>query len=372
MTTRDRCTARPLPVVAVVLAALACGTPKQASSPVVTANKTIWWLVATGAHLGFLDGAEASSDPSLAGVEVRVALATGQPVLDVPADRVVRGIALNDAAIATIEMQQSVDDQRVRIRPLGGGAAVEPVRQAAPLAITTEPEGFAWLEASIAGTASGSQTDFVYDLTLVESDSNGGIQARTAIQVSGGVTAPASLLAPYPEPFGLAVSGSTAYFGWLSTLCGGGAVVYQIDRASGAATVAWNGRIAQTSAVQGTSCQCVDAANNVEDWAKGLSVAQGSPIIVGATRACASVAGGTGFAVGSGALVPATSPLDYIAADDTGIFVADESEDVFTLSGGKLASFPLPAAIAEAVTGLALDPKNVWIATSGAIRSFPR
>jgi hypothetical protein len=348
---------RPSPLLRVLVFSLSagCATPSGPWEHVASADKLGWTTTARDGRVAFLDGAEASTDPAIVGVELRVVGPDGRDVLRAPTDGSARATALLADAAATLELTSSVLDQRVVIRPLDGSPRINVMHAHTPLALTASENGLVWVEVERTALEDvdhdGTFETGVFALTLVDADARGAVQRRTSVTLDGGLRGPTSILAPFPSAFGLAIDGDAAYFGWGTRICGGRYEVLRVARADGAASVAWQGAAADTGPVTGNTCECADVADNVTEEGEALAFLDHRLVVVGSVYRCASVVADVGFVALDGTSTPVDDAVREATSDADGVFVAT-GRHVFAFDGMLSV---LPVDPPAAVRGLALD-----------------
>lgn len=334
---------------------LACAGPTSPWSLVASADKTGWTTTARDGRVAFLDGAEASTDPSIVGVDLRVIDHDGAALLHAPTAGSARATALLSDAVATLEIESSVLDQRVVIRPLDGSTTVRVTHVHTPLALTATESGLAWIEATQIAVEDtdhdGIDETGVFALTAVESDARGVVTRRTDVTVEGGVRAPIGLLAPFPAGFGLVATGTTLFFGWGTRICNGRYEVFAIARDTGSAVVAWRGAAATSGPISGNTCQCADTPDNVTEQGEALALLDGELVVAGSIYACASVVATAGFVAHAGSTVRTSAAVRDAASDADGVLVSTV-RDVFSFDGTLDALALDPP---QPIRGLALD-----------------
>ena len=167
--------------LALITSLAACGDSGEGAAILATAEKGTHGAAAHGELVAFLDGAEASTDPTRVGVDVCVVDAAGAERLRAPSLGGVRGLALLPDAVATLELEASFADQRVVIRPFDGEAVVA-AHEDVPIALVATDEGLLWVEAAAVEVDTRDvPAEAEVRLTLVEADPRGVVRSRTAV-----------------------------------------------------------------------------------------------------------------------------------------------------------------------------------------------
>lgn len=328
-------------------------------------------LRVAGDHFAIVEGVEASSDPSEAGITVRALDLDGNELLRAPVDGAVRGLALTGDAVATLELTSTLADQHLVIRPLAGGDPVLVAHRFPPIALAASGAQLLFVEARVLGAhdqdGDGVAETSELGLELVEIETDGTVLRRTEVVLEGGLRAPASRLEPFPRVFGLVATGDRAYLGWGSLLCGGHSEVLAIERATGAATVAWRGAAA---AFEGTSCTCAGTADNVTEIGEALGVADGVVTVAGSVFSCASVSADAGFLASGASTRRLAAPLLAATTSPSGVFVADR-EIVYEVGADLLERAPSPRGERiEAVSWEGRSPRRALVATDRGVYRF--
>jgi hypothetical protein len=303
----------------------------------VEAERVFTRVGANDTHLVLTDGAEASTDPSREGVVIRVFDLDGRSLRSIPADTVVRELAVGREAVATIEIRSTLGDQRVRLIPLDGGDPVEPELEETPLEISATSEGFLWIEAELRG-ALDRDGDGLFEraelsVLLVESDERGRISSRTEVDALPAITAPFGLLSPLPRAFGLARL--------------------------------WGGRALVTEPIVDDTCECADIEDNVFDQGTDLILDGEGPLIVGSTFVCAGTVAHAGFAVVDGERQELVQPINHAVTD--GFHTILGGDDFPLLRRDRDAFVPMELQSHGRITGLALVAEELYVATEPAV-----
>ncbi|MFO0680640.1 MAG: hypothetical protein U0234_01250 [Sandaracinus sp.] len=328
-------------------------------------------LRSAGDHFALVEGVEASSDPSEAGITVRALDLDGNEILRAPVDGGVRGLALTSDAVATLELTSTLADQHLVIRPLFGGDPVLVPHRFPPIALAASGAQLLFVEARVLrahdddgdGVAETSELG----LELVEVETDGSVHRRTEVALEGGLRAPASALEPFPRVFDLVATGDRVYLGWGSLLCGGHSEVLAIDRDTGAATVAWRGAAA---AFDGTSCTCASTADNVTEMGEALVVVDGVLTVAGSVYSCASVSADAGFLASGASTRRLAEPLLAATAGTGGVLVADR-EAVYEVGAVLVERAPSPRGErVESVRWEGRSPRRALVATNRGVYRF--
>lgn len=332
------------------------------------AARSLHEVALEGDHIAVLDGAEASTDPSVVGVEVKVVDVRGELLLSDRVEDGARGLALHADAVATIELTRDAE-RRVVVRPLDGGPRVLPELEAPPVAIDATAQGFAWIEARLVETEEGPIAPLgVFELTLVESDAAGAIVDRRVLSPDVPVRAPIALLVVLPE-VGLAVEDGTLWVWTRSLYCGGGSFAYHFDRETGAGTLAWEGRRASTGPTSGITCECDEGEGNASDHVLAVGGPIAAPIVVGNVYTCASVVASAAFVAEGERRLDLDRRISHAVIDASGVLVGVGSV-VLALEDGALV--PTAFGAGTALRGLAASADRVAYATDDTLFAVPR
>ncbi|HJK91191.1 MAG TPA: hypothetical protein RMH85_27840 [Polyangiaceae bacterium LLY-WYZ-15_(1-7)] len=352
--------------LALITSLAACGDSGEGAAILATAEKGTHGAAAHGELVAFLDGAEASTDPTRVGVDVCVVDAAGAERLRAPSLGGVRGLALLPDAVATLELEASFADQRVVIRPFDGEAVVA-AHEDVPIALVATDEGLLWVEAAAVEVDTRDvPAEAEVRLTLVEADPRGVVRSRTAV---GGepIRTNWALLSPHPKPFGLRLEGDTLTFGWDGSASATGTELYAIARDTGEATLLWRGCGSYPGGVEAPDCGCGGDAPRARQVAEGLALFEGAPLVVGADSPCGAAEERALLMHGETAFEHEV-PLRHVAAGPEAALVAG-ARQLFRFDGDGLEA--LDVAIEGRVTGLARGDAGWIVVTDEAVLELP-
>ncbi len=346
----------------------ACGEPEaRPFEPIVRADRRIAGVTAAYGRIAFVDG-EVLADPTRLGVDVvRVIERDGTELLRDASVGGVRDLVLLPDAAAALEMESTIADQRVVVRPFGA-AAITAVHEDVPIALAADGDRLVWIEVrateyEASSSESGLDTA-ILSLTLVEADARGLVLRRTPIAVEGGIRAPFALLAPFPSPFALSATSDAIFFGWSMLASCGESEVFRIARDSGAATIVWRGR--------GNSNVCACDESGERERGRGLAVIEGDLFVLGSVLACGSTEPTAGFVWRRGDTLRFGVPMDRTAIQGSTIFVARETS-LYSFDGSAL--MPSTRQAPERIQGLAIDafgdePERLLLAASDVLYAY--
>lgn len=343
-------------LLAPLLVLAACSPPPaEPLRLVVSATKFGHGLDVRGGRVAWLDGAEASTDQRSVGVDVRVNEVGGAPLLTARSLGAVRGLVLLEQGVATLEFAETFLDQRVVLRPLDGSAARFPSIEDVPLALAANGDGLAWIEAGVQQLVDrdgdGTLDTNLLRVTLVLTDREGGSQQRRRLTIDGGLRSPASLFAPYPNPFGLHVTADAVWLGWGPSPCLGGSEVLRIDQTSGATTRVWEGGVPGANLAKHPEAFLVQPS--------GLTVA-------GSLHECGTQSATEGFLDRGGETTRFPKPLVSVAGDESVIWAAEPGR-VLEVAGEQPG-----ITLRDRLGGLDLEAGRPFIATTAGVYEVRR
>jgi hypothetical protein len=329
--------------------------PRAPDVPFAQAHKVIGDVTVLEHVVAFTDGVEASSDKNIVGPSVRALRDDGSLLVETEVTGGIRGVALLDSAVATLELTSTIADQHVVIRPFAG-QPVSMQHEHIPIALAATTTSFVWVEAA------ADILSQVVDLTLVEVDPRGEVVSRTHVGLPDDARHfPVTALQPFPDAFGILVERDAVHLGWSPRDCDRSSEVLRVLRANGEATVEWRGAVSHTPGGADSDCSC--DATAVDEVGQKLALLNGDLIVVGSTFGCAAVSPNAGFIARRGETIHTGAPLSVLAANGTSLVVAHGR----TLERFDGTLSPLGAGAPDNVRGLALDDANLWIATDHTI-----